>query len=66
MTIYIAEQSRDHMKDFSTNTKHRITKFGHEIKCRKGLWSVCCPELGTALKEAAHYYQQYYFDGEYD
>jgi len=36
------------------------------IACKKGLWSVDAPTLEDAEREAKHYFQQYYHDGEYD
>ena len=36
-----------------------------EISCNKGLWSVTAPTLRHAMREAIHYFKQYYGDGEY-
>ena len=36
------------------------------IACKKGLWSVDAPTKEDALREARHYFAQYYQDGEYD
>lgn len=53
---------------FAKCTEHKYNaKFGqHEIRCRLGLWSVSAADKVEALREAAHYWRQYYSDGEYD
>lgn len=38
----------------------------YSIRCRKGLWGVTAPTLTDLFREATHYFQQYYLDGEYD
>ena len=53
-------------KEFKENTKRSRTKDGrHKIDCKKGLWGVSCISEQKALKEAGHYFMQYYQDGEY-
>lgn len=45
----------------------RKQKNGRQIyECPKGLWSVSSPERAVAEREARHYFQQYYSDGEYN
>lgn len=44
---------------------HRLKNGRHIYECPKGLWSVSSPERKVALREAVHYFQQYYSDGEY-
>ena len=36
------------------------------IRCNKGLWAVDAPSYEVAMREATHYFAQYYADGEYD
>ena len=50
---------------FEKYTEHKITKHGHEIKCKKGLFSVLGPCRDRTLAEARHYFHQYFSDGEY-
>jgi hypothetical protein len=50
---------------FSRLTKYKKTRYGHEIKCRKGLFSVVAPTKKQALQEARHYFVLYFEDGEY-
>ena len=56
----------DFNAEFKKNTKHKVTIYGFEINCKKGLWSVCAPTEKQALNEAKHYFSQYLSDGEYD
>ena len=51
---------------FERYTNYKITEFGHEINCSKGLWGVCAQTKKQAEDEAKHYFWQYYEDGEYD
>ncbi len=53
-------------KVFDMWTRCTETAQGHEIKCKKGLWSVSAPIKADALREAYHYFLQYFEDGEYD
>lgn len=39
---------------------------GRSIRCCLGLWGVFAQDAQTAEREARHYWQQYYADGEYD
>jgi hypothetical protein len=39
---------------------------GSSIRCCLGLWSVSAPDAAVAEREARHYWQQYYADGEYE
>lgn len=39
---------------------------GRSIRCCLGLWGVSAPNEATAEREARHYWQQYYADGEYE
>lgn len=50
---------------FEKATKVTEKKGRHTIKCRKGLWAVDAPSKAAAIKEALHYFFQYYNDGEY-
>ena len=63
---HIPLEDVDYLPDFEKDTKYKKTKYGHEISCRKGLWSVCAPTKKQALNEAGHYYRQYFDDGEYN
>jgi len=36
------------------------------INCKKGLWGVTASTREEAMREARHYFIQYYMDGEYD
>ncbi len=36
------------------------------VDCKRGLWSVSAATKHDAIKEGLHYWQQYYYDGEYD
>ena len=51
--------------EFEKNTNYKISRFGHEINCIKGLWGVCAPTKAQAESEAMHYFMQYFEDGEY-
>ena len=51
--------------EFKKNTKHKVTIYGFEINCKKGLWGVCAPTEKQALNEAKYYFRQYFEDGEY-
>lgn len=51
---------------FNELTKYEKTSFGHEISCKKGLWSVTAPTKEEAVKIVKHYFIQYLSDGEYD
>ena len=51
---------------FVRNTTMRRRDGRVQIDCRRGLWAVDCPDLSSALREARHYFAQYYADGEYD
>jgi hypothetical protein len=46
--------------------KRRKLKAGYQISCRKQLWRVIASDQQTAEREAAHYWFQYFSDGEYD
>jgi len=61
----MSEES-DYEKLFRKNTVQRKTKGGFCIKCRKGFWRVDAPSKAFALKEAKHYFSQYFSDGEYN
>ena len=51
---------------FERYTNYKITEFGHEINCIKGLWGVTAPTKAQAESEAQHYFWLYFGDGEYD
>lgn len=36
------------------------------IDCKLGLWGVSGPDHETVMREAYHYWSQYFSDGEYD
>jgi hypothetical protein len=38
---------------------------GRSIRCRLGMWLVSARDKATAEREAMHYWQQYFADGEY-
>lgn len=50
---------------FQKFTKHRQKERGYEISCTKGLFAVCAPTKEKAIREAKHYFWQYFEDGEY-
>jgi len=50
---------------FHRDVKISEDGFGVGIHCRLGLWGVFAPTMEQALREAHHYYLQYYRDGEY-
>jgi hypothetical protein len=52
---------------FEKNTKYKVTKDGrHKVDCKKGLFGVSAPTKEQAMKEARHYFMQYFVDGEYN
>lgn len=53
-------------EDFEKCTKTKKTKKGYSVECVKGLWCVSASTLQEANSEAAHYFTQYYHDGEYN
>lgn len=54
------------VESFEKNTKYKVTKDGrHEVNCNKGLFGVSAPTKEQAMKEARHYFIQYFKDGEY-
>ncbi|MDH5216831.1 MAG: hypothetical protein OEX19_03995 [Gammaproteobacteria bacterium] len=52
--------------EFEMNTTVTKTKSGYKVSCNMGLWSVAAKTKDEALKEARHYFIQYWNDGEYD
>jgi len=50
---------------FKKNITIKDTGYGFEVNCRKGLWGVVAPTKEEALREARHYFVQYFMDGEY-
>ncbi len=52
-------------KAFKQCTTTKKLKDGIRIKCVLGLWAVYAPNKEAALREAKHYFIQYYQDGEY-
>jgi len=50
---------------FDKFTEYKHTKYGHEVNCVKGLFGVTAPDKDEAIREARHYFVQYYQDGEY-
>ena len=53
-------------KAFKRFTKHKKTKHGYKVDCVMGFWGVIAPTKEEALREARHYFRQYFDDGEYD
>ena len=53
-------------ESFDKNTNYKISQYGHEFNCSKGLWGVCAPTKKQAEDEAKHYFIQYFEDGEYE
>jgi hypothetical protein len=52
---------------FEKNTTYKATKDGrHEVDCNKGLFGVSAATKEQAMKEARHYFLQYFEDGEYN
>ncbi len=52
--------------EFDKNTTTKKTKYGFEVKCNKGLFSVLAPQLEQARKEAFYCFRRYRQDGEYE
>ncbi len=52
--------------EFEKNTTAKKTKYGFEVKCNKGLFSVFAAQLEQAQTEAFYYFRQYLQDGEYE
>ena len=54
-------------KEFEENTIRKRTTCGnYKIACRMGFWSVESYSEPKALREANHYFSQYWADGEYN
>ncbi len=53
------------LEAFAKNTKVERRDGRVDINCKLGLWGVSCPSFEEATREALHYFQQYYGDGEY-
>ena len=54
------------VESFDKNTTYKVTKHGqHTVDCKKGLFGVSAPTKEEAMKEARHYFIQYFEDGEY-
>jgi hypothetical protein len=52
---------------FAKCVEYKLMKDGMvEIHCKNGLWSVAGRDRKLVEREAAHYWQQYYADGEYN
>jgi hypothetical protein len=52
---------------FAKCVEYKLMKDGMvEIHCKNGLWSVAGRDRKQVEREAAHYWQQYYADGEYN
>lgn len=52
--------------EFKKYTKQTVDEYGYQIECIKGLWAVCGLNKDTVLREAYHYFRQYFTDGEYN
>lgn len=52
-------------KAFNENTLITEKKGRVFVRCKKGLWAVDAPNKEQALREARHYFVQYYADGDY-
>ena len=50
---------------FEQNTTHEQDGDRHTYACKRGLWSVTATAKEVASKHAAHYFWQYWNDGEY-
>ena len=57
------------VESFEKNTTYKVVKVGqgevHSVNCKKGLFGVSGPTKEQAMKEARHYFVQYFEDGEY-
>ena len=51
--------------DYSKCIIVKKVKHGYVVECKLGLWGVQAPTESEAHREAVHYFQQYYSDGEY-
>ena len=51
---------------FKKFTRYRFVRGTHKVECVKGLWSVEAPTKEQSMKEARHYFWQYFDDGEYE
>ena len=63
----MAEKRPPTNADFTANSViKRDLPGSFVIRCRKRLWEVSAPDAATGIREAAHYFAQYWADGEYD
>lgn len=53
-------------KFVEVNKLHYGDNVRYEARCTKGLFSVDAPSPNEALREAKHYFRQYFEDGEYE
>jgi len=53
-------------KEFNKNTYKSIKDGQYAVNCKKGLWGVTASTREEVMREARHYFIQYYMDGEYD
>ena len=52
---------------FSLHTETKLMRNGRvEIHCKRGFWGVSAASEDEAMREAKHYFVQYFEDGEYD
>lgn len=51
---------------FKANTTIKKNRHGWDISCNKGLWGVSCKSKKACMREARHYFIQYFSDGEYN
>jgi len=52
---------------FAANTETKLMRNGRvEIHCKRGFWGVSAANQEEAMREAKHYFIQYFEDGEYD
>ena len=58
---------KDKIEDsFKANTKISKRNGLFAVEGKKGLWGAYAKDKDVAMKQARHYFIQYYWDGEYE
>ena len=53
-------------ESFEKHTEYTRVGGRHEVKCLSGFFAVSAGTKEDAMREARHYFIQYFSDGEYD
>ena len=53
-------------KVFHHCVKYKLDDGYHSFDCVHGYWGVMAADYNSALREARHYFIQYFGDGDYD